>query len=68
MNRTFIDTAFIVALVNEKDQYHDQAIELSRRYENAPLPVTEAVLLELGNALAKDHRQGAIETIKAFRS
>lgn len=68
MNRIFVDTAFVVALVNQKDQYHDQALELSRKYENAPLLMTEAVLLEIGNALAKDYKQEAIETIKAFRT
>lgn len=68
MNRIFVDTAFVVALVNQKDQYHDQALELSRIYENTPLLMTEAVLLEIGNALAKDYKQEAIETIKAFRT
>lgn len=68
MNRIFVDTVFVVALVNQKDQYHDQALELSRKYENAPLLMTEAVLLEIGNALAKDYKQEAIETIKAFRT
>ncbi|MBN2396572.1 MAG: type II toxin-antitoxin system VapC family toxin [Candidatus Atribacteria bacterium] len=68
MNRIFVDTAFVVALVNQKDQYHDQALELSRKYENAPLLMTEAVLLEIGNALAKDYKLEAIETIKAFRT
>ena len=68
MNRIFVDTAFVVALVNQKDQYHDQALELSRKYENTPLLMTEAVLLEIGNALAKHYKQEAIETIKAFRT
>lgn len=30
--------------------------------------MTEAVLLEIGNALAKDYKQEAIETIEAFRT
>jgi len=68
MNRTFIDTTFVVALVNHKDQYHDQATALSKKYENAPVLITEAVLLEIGNALAKDYKQKAVEIIKAFRS
>ena len=67
MNRTFVDTAFVVGLVNQKDQYHDLAMELSKKYENAPLLITEAVMLEIGNALAKDYKQEAIEIIKAFR-
>ncbi len=66
MNRIFVDTEFVFALVNQKDQHHDQALQLSRKYENAPLLMTEAVLLEIGNALAKDYKQEAIATIKAF--
>ncbi len=68
MNRVFIDTVFVVALINQKDQYHYQTLELSRKYENVPLLITEAILLEIGNALAKDFKQEAIETIKAFRT
>jgi len=68
MNRIFVDTVFVVALVNQKDQYHDQALELSRKHENTLLLMTEAVLLEIGNALAKDYKQEAIATIKAFRA
>jgi predicted nucleic acid-binding protein len=30
--------------------------------------ITEAVLMEIGNALAKDYKQEAIAIIKAFRS
>jgi len=44
MNRIFVDTAFVVALVNQKDQYHDQALELSRKYENAHLLMTDYLI------------------------
>ncbi|MDZ7342677.1 MAG: PIN domain-containing protein [candidate division KSB1 bacterium] len=68
MNKIFIDTVFVIALVSPNDQYHAQAMALSKKYENAPMLITEAVLMEIGNALAKDYKQEAIAIIKAFRS
>jgi predicted nucleic acid-binding protein len=32
MNRIFIDTVFVVALASLKDQYHPQAMALSKKY------------------------------------
>ncbi len=66
-DRIFVDTSFVIALINEKDQYHDQAEALSYKFENSPLITTDAVLLEIGNALAKDFREEAIEVIKVLR-
>jgi predicted nucleic acid-binding protein len=66
-NRIFADTSFVLALVNARDQYHDQAEALSYKFENSPLLMTDAVLLEIGNALAKDFRGEAVEVIKALR-
>ncbi len=66
-SRIFVDTSFVIALINEKDQYHDQAEALSYKFENSPLITTDAVLLEIGNALAKDFREEAIEVIKVLR-
>lgn len=67
-NRIFVDTSFILALINERDQYHDQAEALSRKFENSPLITTDAVLLEIGNAMAKDFRGEAVAIIKVLRS
>lgn len=53
MTETFIDTSFVIAVVNRKDQYHEEAMKLSDLYDGQPLVTTEAVLLEIGNALAK---------------
>jgi len=66
-DRIFVDTSFVIALINEKDQHHDQAKALSYKFENSPLITTDAVLLEIGNALAKDFREEAIEVIKVLR-
>lgn len=65
--RLFVDTSFVIALINEKDQYHNQAEALSYQFENSTLITTAAVLLEVGNALAKDFRREALTVIKVLR-
>lgn len=66
MNRVFVDTSFIVALVNEKDQHHARASVLSETFDGQPLLVTDAVLLEVGNALARTFKEQAAEIIGDF--
>lgn len=66
--RIFVDTSFVLALINERDQYHDQAESLSHKFENSLLLITDAVLLEIGNALAKDFRKEAIAVIRVLRN
>jgi predicted nucleic acid-binding protein len=61
--RTFLDTLFVIALINQRDQYHQRAAELAVRYEGEEFLTTDAVLLEIGNALAKKYRQEAVEVI-----
>ena len=64
--RIFIDTLFVVALINPRDQHHAKAIELAAKYENHPFLITDAVLLEVGNGLARNYKQEAIEVIEGF--
>src|SRR6185295_12154375 len=66
--KLFVDTSFVIALLNEKDQYHNQAEALSYKFENFPLITTSAVLLEIGNALAQDFRKEAVRVIKILRN
>lgn len=66
--RLFVDTSFIIALVNERDQYHEQAEALSYKFEQARLLTTDAVLLEIGNALARDFRAQAMSIVKVLRT
>ena len=56
----FLDTMFVIALINTRDQHHQQAVELSIRYEGYPMLTTEGVLLEIGNGLARGYKQEAI--------
>ena len=66
MNKVFIDTSFVVALVNEKDQHHDRASELADLFDGYPLITTDAVLLEIGNALGRNFKEQAAEVIEGF--
>lgn len=67
-NSIFVDTSFVIALINGNDQYHNQAQSLSHQFENSPLITTDAVLLEICNALAKDFRQEAIQITEVLRT
>lgn len=67
--RIFLDTVFVQALLNRRDQYHSKAISLKKRVREAlEIFVTEAVLVEIGNALASINRKGAISFIKSCYS
>lgn len=66
MNSVFVDPSFVVALVNEKDQHHDRASELADLFDGYPLVTIDAVLLEVGNALARNFKEQAIEIIEDF--
>lgn len=62
-NRIFIDTLFLVALINKHDQYHQKSLELANQYENHNFLCTDVVLFEVGNALSKNFRNQAIQLI-----
>lgn len=55
MNRIFLDTAFAIATVSRRDQFHQKAVFWLNRIEtnSTPLVTTQAVLLEIGNAMSK---------------
>ena len=59
----FIDTSFIIALINERDQYHRQALDLADCYMDQPIVITDAVLLEIANSLARKYKNEAIQVI-----
>jgi predicted nucleic acid-binding protein len=64
--RFFLDTAYVQALLNIKDQYHVTAETLFVRVRNArEVWVTVAVLIEIGNALARSYRKEASTFIKS---
>jgi predicted nucleic acid-binding protein len=45
-NPIFVDTGYVIALINQNDQHHQQALQLSEKYERYPLVTTDAILLE----------------------
>ena len=65
-NRIFIDTSFVIALINQNDQYHRIAQDLSESYIDTRLVTTDAVLLEIGNALSKKYKNESIKIIEYF--
>lgn len=66
--QTFVDTMFVLSLINIHDHYHYQASVLADQYEGMPLLTTDAVLLEIGNALARAHKREAVTIIGDFLS
>jgi uncharacterized protein len=62
----FVDTLFITALINQRDTYHKEAMRLAKQLANQPLLTTDAVLLEVGNALSRHYKLQAIEIIEQF--
>lgn len=66
MRQIFVDSGFVIALINQCDQYHQQASELADRLEGYPLLITDAVLLEIGNALVRNFKKQAVEIIENF--
>lgn len=63
----FIDTGYVIALINDNDANHAQARHLAERYEGFPLVTTDAVLLEIGNTLSRMARAEASEIIRHFQ-
>ena len=63
--RIFLDTFFVQALLNAHDAYHTRAIRLLPEVNAADeVLVTEAVLVEVGNALSAGMRRHAAEFIR----
>jgi len=64
-NRIFLDTAFVQALLNIKDEFHKKAKALAHHLRAAKdVWTTEAVLIEIGNALSKIDRKQAVRFIR----
>jgi uncharacterized protein len=52
MGAYFVDTSFWVALIDQRDVYHDKAMQLSQKI-SGNLATTEAVLIETANMFSK---------------
>src|SRR5687767_13919133 len=63
--RLFIDNSFVQALFNQADALHDEARAWTPEVDAAAeLWTTEAVLVEVGNALSAINRAGAVAFIE----
>lgn len=69
MTEVFLDAAYAIALSAPNDQYHEQAEMLAEQLEaeGTRLITTRAVVLEIGNTLAKlRYRSAAIELLDSL--
>lgn len=63
-NRYFLDTSFIIALINERDQYHQTANDLANYYDDSFLITSDAILLEIANGLSRNYKQEATQLLE----
>lgn len=71
MSEVFLDAAYAIALAAPTDQHHQRALEVAERLETdaSSMLTTRAVLLEIGNALAKlRYREAAIELLNSLEA
>lgn len=66
--KIFIDTSYIIAIINERDQYHNQALNLANLYMNRSIIVTDSIILEIANSLSRRYKAEAIQIIEEFLS
>jgi uncharacterized protein len=69
MNKVFLDTSYAVALSAATDENHQRALELAEQLEasGATFVTTRAILLEIGNTLAKlRYREAAVRLLNAL--
>ena len=67
----FIDTSYVLALFNTRDQWHRVALEWETKISarNTPLITTEFVLTEIGDALSSTRlRSNGSRVIRALRT
>jgi predicted nucleic acid-binding protein len=63
--RLLLDTVFVQALLNQRDQYHDKAKAFLPRVRDAvEVWITKAILVEIGNALSAFNRPAAAQFIR----
>ena len=71
MTEAFLDTSFAIALSSVTDQNHVRAVQLANQIEanKNRLVTTQAILLEIGNALSKQrYRAAAIELLESLET
>lgn len=67
-NSIFIDTSFVIALINENDLDHAKAVKLAEKYELYSLVTTDSILLEIEHALSPKYKKESLEIITHFHT
>jgi hypothetical protein len=69
MRKIFLDTVGIIALVNKRDSLHEHAVQINSQLllEKVTFHITDYILVEVGNALAKN-KMLAIKTLDNLRN
>lgn len=65
-NGLFLDTSFVQALLNRRDEYHNRALTLSARLRTDTIWTSEAIITEIGNALSASNRAKAAGFIRSL--
>jgi predicted nucleic acid-binding protein len=71
MTEVFLDTSFAIALSSVTDRHHPRAVKLANQIETQKtrLVTTQAILLEIGNALSKQrYRAAAIQLLESLHT
>lgn len=71
MTEVFLDTSFAIALSSVTDQNHLRAVKLANQIETNKifLVTTQAILLEIGNALSKTrYRAAAVQLLESLET
>ena len=69
INRFFMDTAYVLALLNQNDRFHEQAKAILPKIRIADeVCITETVVIEIGNSLARSNRSLAVSFIESLYS
>jgi uncharacterized protein len=71
MTEIFLDTSFSIALSSVTDRNHVRAVQLANQIETdkTRLVTTQAILLEIGNALSNQrHRVAAIQLLESLET
>ncbi len=64
LNRIFLDTSFVQALLDRRDQLHQKALSLASLVQAADeVWITEAVCIEIADALSAVNRSAAVAFI-----
>ncbi len=69
LTEVFLDTSYAVSLTVTADEHHEKALLLADQImtDGARLTTTRAVIVEIGNFMAKGrHRQAAVRLLNSF--